>query len=98
MNMYELTWQHICASNIKYPVSSSMRTHMKQKRFTMCSAWHFFEFESHACHMPTKYHLVGGSKSKYTKNRWLLYALGDEKTTLHTNPLWWYWCKVGFSH
>ena len=46
----------------------------------------FFEFESHACHMPSKYHLIiGGSKGKYTKHRWLLYTLGGVKTTPHTN-------------
>ena len=35
--------------------------------------------EAHACHMPTKYHLIGGSKGKYTKHLWLLYALGGVK-------------------
>ena len=37
----------------------------KQKHSTMCSCLSLYEFESHACHMPSKYHLIGGSKTKY---------------------------------
>ena len=55
----------------------------KQKHSTMCSCLHLFEFESHACHMPTKYHLIGGSRTKYSKHRWLLYTLGSVKKTHH---------------
>ena len=36
------------------------------------AAWHFFESESHACHMLIK-------KSKYAKHRWLLSTLDGVK-------------------
>ena len=46
----------------------------------LCAAtWHFFEFESHICHMPTKYHIIGGSKGNHTEHRWLLNVLGEVK-------------------
>ena len=62
---------------------------MNRKHFTICSCLHYFEFESHAHRMPTKYHLNGGGLCKYTECEWLLYALGGVETTPHVNPLWW---------
>ena len=58
---------------------------------------HLFEFESHTCHMPTKYHLIGSKVCQVHQAliRWLLYALGGVKKYTHTNPLW---CKVWLPH
>ena len=55
----------------------------------LAAALHFFELESHAHHMPTRYHLNGGGLCMYTEREWLQYALGGVKTTPCVNPLWW---------